>query len=69
MGRLGGLLDIDPSAVTPVAVAFVLAPPILLVLVLCPFPVVWMDGQLEIGMIIVPLDVPAIALGIARDFC
>jgi hypothetical protein len=66
-GRLAGLLDIDPSAVTPVTVAFVLAPPVLLVL--GPFPVVWMDGQLEIGMIVVPLDVPAIALGIARDFC
>jgi hypothetical protein len=66
-GALEALLDFDPNAVTPVTVAFVLAPPELLVV--GPFPVVWTDGEPEIGMIVVPLDVPAIALGIARDFC
>jgi hypothetical protein len=69
MGGLACLLDIDPSTVTPVTVASVLAPPVLVVLVLGPFPVVWMDGQFEIGMIVVPPHVPAIPLGIARDFC
>jgi hypothetical protein len=69
MGGSACLLDIDPSTVTPVTVAFVLAPPVLVVLVLGPFPVVWMDGQFEIGMMVVPPDVPAIPLGIARDFC
>jgi hypothetical protein len=68
MGGLAGFLDIDPHAIAPVTVAFVLAPPVLLLLVLGPFPVVWMDGELEIGMIVVPLDVPAVAFAIARDF-
>jgi hypothetical protein len=67
VGRLVGLLDFDPSAVTPVTVAFVLAPPGLLAL--SPFPVVWMDGELEIGMKVVPFDVPTVALDVTRDFC
>ena len=62
------LLNVDPAAAVPIPVAFVLAPLVLLLLVLGPFPVVWMDAELETGMIVVPLDVPAVAFGIARDF-
>jgi hypothetical protein len=64
--RLVGLLDIDPNAIAPVTMAFVLAPSVLLVL--GPFPVVWMDAELETRMIVVPLDVPTVAFVIARDF-
>jgi hypothetical protein len=66
MGGLAGLLDIDPNAIAPVTMAFVLAPSVLLVL--GPFPVVWMDAELETRMIVVPLDVPTVAFVIARDF-
>src|SRR5262249_19748052 len=65
--RLLRLLDFDPDAIAPIAVAFVLAPPVLLVLVLGPFPAVRMDGELKAGMKIVPLDVPAIAFAVARN--
>jgi hypothetical protein len=66
MGGSAGLLDVGPSAIAPVTVAFVLAP--LVLLVLGPFPGVRMDGELEIGMIVVPLNVPAVAFAISRDF-
>ena len=61
------LLDFNPYAVTPVAVAFVFTPPKLLVV--GPFPVVRMDREPEAGMKVMPPGVPAIAFGIADDFC
>ena len=63
--RLLRLLEFDPDAIAPVAVAFVLAPPVLLVL--GPFPAVRTNGELEVGMKVVPLDVPAIAFAVARN--
>jgi hypothetical protein len=66
MGGLAGLLDIDPNAVAPVTMAFVLAPSVLLVP--GPFPVVWMYAELETRLIVVPFDVPTVAFIIAGDF-
>jgi hypothetical protein len=62
----GSSLEADPNAAVPVAVAFVLAP--LVMLLLTPLPAVGVNVQPELGLVIhLPFDVPAVALVVADD--
>jgi hypothetical protein len=58
--------NFDPTALAPISVAFVLAPPVMIPI--RPLPVIAIDAQLQFGFIIRPAaNVPAVTVVIAYD--